>query len=185
MRLIIAGIIGGIVMFGWGAFSHMVLGLGDSSFKQIPNESAVLSTMKANINEPGLYFFPGMDMSRTPTTEEMNAWTEKFKAGPRGLMVFHPTGDEPMSVRYLLTELASNILAALAAAVIISWLICSFFGRVIAAGLIGLAGWLSIDMSLWNWYGFPTTYFLSQGIDQVVGWLLSGIAIALIVKGRG
>lgn len=184
MRIIIAGIVGGLVMFFWAFISHTVLPLGQVGFKTMPVEAPVVAAMRSNINEPGLYLYPGMDMSRTLTPEEQAAWTEKYKAGPRGILVYHPTGEEPMAAKFLLTELASNILAAIVAALAISWLICSFFGRVLVAGLIGLAGWLSIDVSLWNWYGFPTNYMLAQGVDQVVGWLLAGVAIALIIKGR-
>ena len=87
-----------------------------------------------------------------------------------------------MAVRQLLRELVSNIIAALFAALVISWLSVSFGRRVIAAVLIGLVGWLSIDVSLWNWYGFPTSYMLAQGVDQAVGWLLAGIGIAFILR---
>ncbi len=184
MRIIIAGILGGIVMFFWSAMSHMMLPLGEVGFKELPNEAAVVASLKANVNEPAIYLFPWVDMSKA-TPEEQAAWTEKHRAGPQGMLVYHPAGAEPMGARMLLTELASNILACIAAALAISWLICSFFGRVAAAGLIGLAGWLSIIVSLWNWYGFPTNYMLAQGVEQVVGWLLAGIAIALLVKGRG
>ena len=183
MRIIIAGIVGGIVMFFWGAFSHTVLPLGEVGIKMLPNEAAVMSTLKSNITEPAIYFDPGMDM-HTATEAEQAAWAEKYKAGPRGLLIHHPTGAEPMGPAMLGTELLSNILACLCAAFVISGLIAGFSGRVIAAGLFGLASWLSIDVSLWNWYGFPTNYMLAQGVDQVVGWLLAGLAIAFIVKGR-
>ncbi len=175
-RLIIAGIIGGLAMFLWSFVSHTVLPLGEVGIKMMPNESAVLSTMKQNINEPGFYFYPGMDKSKGDVSEaEQNAWAEKYKAGPRGILIYHPTGEDPMSVGQLLRELVSNIIAALFAAVVISWLAVSFGRRIVAALLIGLVGWLSIDVSLWNWYGFPTGYMLAQGIDQAVGWLLAGL----------
>lgn len=184
-RLIIAGIIGGLAMFLWSFVSHTVLPLGEVGIKMMPNESAVLSTMKQNINEPGFYFYPGMDKSKGDVSEaEQNAWAEKYKAGPRGILIYHPTGEDPMSVGQLLRELVSNIIAALFAAVVISWLAVSFGRRIVAALLIGLVGWLSIDVSLWNWYGFPTSYMLAQGIDQAVGWLLAGIGIAFVIKSK-
>ena len=184
MRIILAGIAGGIAMFLWSFVSHTVLPLGEVGVKMLPNEPAVMSAMKANISEPGFYFYPGMDMAHDVSSEEQAAWAERYKAGPRGILIYPPTGAEPMGPGMLLTELASNILACIAAALAISWLVCNFWGRVAAAGLIGLAAWLSIDVSLWNWYGFPTSYMLAQGVDQVVGWLAAGLAIALIVKGR-
>lgn len=184
MRIIIAGVLGGLAMFIWSAFSHMVLPLGEVGFRQMPNEAAVVSTLKPNLNESGIYFYPGMDMQNA-TDAEQAAWAEKYKAGPRGMLIHHPTGAEPMGPGMLGTELLSNILACLAAALVISWLICFFWGRVAAAGLIGLAAWLSIDVSLWNWYGFPTNYMLAQGVDQVIGWLSAGLMIALVLRDKG
>jgi len=90
-----------------------------------------------------------------------------------------------MPASMLITELTSNILAAILVALVVSWLICSFWGRVAAAGLFGVVSWLSVDASYWNWYGFPTNYFAAQAIDQVVGWLLAGFVIAWLIKGRG
>src|SRR4030066_1245744 len=95
-RILFAAILGGIALFAWGVVAHMFLGLGDSSFKGIPNEEMILSTMKENITEPGLYFFPWMDMKSTDKAA-MEAWTQKYKAGPTGLMVFYPNGLEAVA----------------------------------------------------------------------------------------
>ncbi len=56
-RIVLAGVLAGIVVFIWGAVAHMALGLGESAMKAIPNETEVLSTMQKNINAPGFYFF--------------------------------------------------------------------------------------------------------------------------------
>ncbi len=182
MRVIIAGIAGGIVLFMWGAFSHTVLPLGEVGMKIIPNESPVLAAMKSNISEPGMYFFPGLAGGSSANEADQAAWDAKYKSGPHGILIYHPSGSEPMPPSMLITELVSNVLACLAAALVISWLICSFWGRVAGAGLIGLISWLSVDVPYWNWYGFPTTYIAAQAVDQIVGWLLAGLVIAWIVK---
>jgi hypothetical protein len=182
MRLIIAGIVGGLVMFFWGAFSHMVLQLGDGAIKAVPNEAAVVAAMKSNITEPGFYFAPGMENMRNPTEEQQKAWEEKYKAGPRAVIIYQPSGAEPMTAKQLLFELGSNIVAALFVAYILSMMVASFSKRVFIAALIGLTGWISINLSYWNFYGFPTDFTGAEGIDQTVGWLLTGIAIALIIR---
>ena len=48
-------------------------------------EDAVLAELRGHDLSPGLYFFPGMDMSKSMTKEQEAAWTAKFKAGPSGL----------------------------------------------------------------------------------------------------
>ncbi len=56
-----------------------------------------------------------------------------------------------------------------------------FGRRVLVVGLLGLLAWLSISASHWIWYGFPTAFVGAELIDQVVGWLVTGLVIAKIV----
>src|SRR5262245_39351587 len=130
MRVIIAGIVGGIVMFAWGFVSHMFLGVGEAGVKPMPNDEAVIACLKDNLPDAGLYFSPAMDMSRTPTTEEQAAWMAKYEAGPNVFLVYRPVGITPLSPRQLGLELASNILAALFGAFILSLVQPSFLKRV-------------------------------------------------------
>ncbi len=61
MRILIAGILGGIVMFIWTSIAHMALPLGEAGINEIPNESAVLGAMQSSIGDKtGLYIFPGL-----------------------------------------------------------------------------------------------------------------------------
>ena len=184
MREIIAGIIGGIVMFAWGAVAHMFLGVGEAGVQSLPNEDAMVACMKANIPNAGLYFVPGMDMTRSPTNEEYAAWSQKYETGPNVFLVYRPTGIAPMSPRQLGFELLSNILAAIVGAFMLSWTVPSFGKRVGLAAMIGLAAWLSVNVSYWDWYRFPANFVGSELIEQFIGWGLSGAAIALILKPR-
>ena len=184
MRIIIAGIIGGIVMFMWGAVSHMVLPVGEMGLKAIPNETAVVADLRANITEPGMYFIPGMDMSRAQTPEEEAAWTEKYTAGPNALLIYHPTGETPMSPRQFAAELGTDILASIFVALFFTWMTPSFSKRVVLATLIGLVAWLSIDVSYWNWFRFPGSFIAGELVDQVVGWFAAGLVMAFIAKPR-
>jgi len=127
-RILIGGIVGGIVLFLWGWVAHMLLPIGDMGLKTIPNEEAVLAAMKDSIHDPGLYFFPGIDMSRKPTDEEWNAWKARYKAGPDGLLLYHPQGEEPISPKQLITQLITNIVSALIAAFLLSQAVAAGFG---------------------------------------------------------
>jgi hypothetical protein len=103
-RLLIGGIVGGLILFVWSAFSHMVLPIGAMGLRSLPNENVVMPVMKDAIREPGLYIFPGMDLTRTLTSEEQAAWQERYRAGPVGLLVYRPQGENPMSPRQLITD---------------------------------------------------------------------------------
>ena len=183
-RIIIAGIAGGIVMFLWGAILHMLLPVGGMGIKTLPDEDTVVAAFKQSISEPGLYFFPGMDMSRKLTPEEQKAWEEKYAAGPTGILVYQPHGGTELTAGPLLTEVASDIVAALLLAWVISLMVASYAARFLAAAILGLFAWLTLSISYWNWYGFPGSFILAEGIDQVIGWGLSGLVTAKIVRPR-
>jgi hypothetical protein len=51
MRILLAGILGGIVMFSWTSIVHMALPPGQFGITEVPNESAVLNSMQSNIGD--------------------------------------------------------------------------------------------------------------------------------------
>lgn len=181
-RIAIAAIAGGVIVFVWSAIAHMLLPIGEMGISTLPNEAPFIAALQGT--QDGLYFFPGMDMSRKPTPEEQKAWEAKVAAGPTGILVYHPKG-EAMSPRQLSSELLTNVLAAAIAAWIASLLAAAYGRRVLAIALLGLFGWVSLILSYWIWYGFPSAFVLGEGITEVVGWFLAGLAIAKIVPPAG
>ncbi len=182
-KIVLGGIVAGIVVFIWGAVSHMVLGLGEAGIKSLPNEQAVLSALSTNIPEPGFYFFPWVDQKGSK--EQMDAWTEKYRTGPAGIMIYKPQGGEPMPLGKFVTELVTNILAALLAAFLLSKAVGSLgglFGKAVFVALFGLFAGLEIDLSYWNWYGFPNSYTCAYIVDHVIAWFLGGLVLALFLK---
>ncbi|HPF38571.1 MAG TPA: hypothetical protein P5081_17430 [Phycisphaerae bacterium] len=180
-RVIGAGIVGGLVMFFWGFVSHMLIPINDMGLDALPNESVVVPQLSASIQERNFYIFPGLEKAEM-SDEAMKEWSARYEKGPRGILVFDPTANVgAMSPTMLGTECASNIGAALLAAIVLAHVGGTRRRRVALAFLIGVIGWLSIDVSYWNWWRFPDMYALSQLIDQGVGWLLSGIAIVLVL----
>jgi hypothetical protein len=137
------------------------------------------------MKESGVYLFPGGVPSNDMTEAQQQELMRKWEQGPSGFLVFHPNGMPAMSATTLLTELASNILAALVAAFLLSQALgtlTSFGGRVLFVTLIGLVPFFSISVSFWNWYGFPSGFTFGEFIEQVVGFGIAGVAMAAIVK---
>jgi hypothetical protein len=182
-RILLAGLLGGIIAFVWSAIVHMVpltsqMGLSMMGDK----EDAVLAALKSNLTQDGLYFFPGMDMTKEMTKEQTDAWTAKYKAGPSGLLLYHPNGGEPMEPKQLVIEFLSTILCALIAAFILSSTVGALMCRATMVAMMGLFSWLAINISQWNWYGYPFNFIALDAIDQVLGWLLAGLLMAKLIK---
>jgi hypothetical protein len=181
-RILIGGVAAGIVIFFWGFVSHMLLPIGEMGLKTVPAEDDLAAALKKDVPEPGLYFLPGRDMSKSPTAEEMEAHMAKVSKGPYGFMVIYPNGRDPSFAKRLPIEFGTNVVSALLAAILVSQLRPGFLVRVACVTLVGVLASIPILVPYWNWYGFPTDFTLAQIGEQIVGWLLAGIVLALIVR---
>jgi hypothetical protein len=184
VRLVLAAVLGGLLMFVWGAVAHMVLPFEREAMKPIPNEAAVLSTLGSNLSAPGMYYFPWTDMSGKATPEQQKAWQAQIASGPSGLLIYKPNSAEAMSPRQLLSEFLSNVLAAFFGALLLIQLPGGFGRRALSMAAIGIAAWLSISVSQWTWFNFPTSFLIGDLADQFGGWLLAGIGMAVMLKPR-
>ncbi len=184
-KILIAGLLGGLVNFAWGAVFHMFLPLGKAGMSRLPNEDDALEAIRENVRGPGLYVFPWMEDPEDASAERKEAiekeWTEKYRRGPSGLMVLLPRDQDPLRPTQLLTEFASNVVCALVAAALL--------GQAVKAGtgyagcvLLGLFASVSIDVSYWNWFGFPTDFAKAAIVEQTAGWGLAGLAIGAILR---
>jgi len=182
IRVVLAAIVGGVLLFVWGFVSHMVLPFSKDAMKQLPNEQIVLSTLQTNLPERGVYFFPGMDMSKQPTPEEQKAWEAKVASGPSGLLVYRPNGGTVIGARPLVAEFITNLLAALVAALVLLGIRGGYGARVFTVTALGLVAWLSVSVSEWIWYGFSTPFLIADLVDQLGGWLLAGFGMAAMLK---
>ena len=182
-KVLLPGILGGLLVFVWSAIAHMVLPIGNMGFNGIPNnEDALLNAMKSNIQQSGLYLLPGIDMSKTPTEAERNAWQLKYEAGPTAFLVYHPTGVNAMSPGQLIRQALFQIVGGLIAAFIISATVASLTTRAVMVMLMGLFAWLAFSAPYWNWYRFPAAFAIGEGLDRVIGWLLGGFLIAWLIQ---
>lgn len=190
-KVLVGGLLAGLVLFVWGWISHELLPLGEAGVRMLPpaQETALTTAMRGALHERAIYIFPGMDKSHTPSSEEMKAWQARYLAGPGGIIAYDPNPGNRFSPGSFLpllfgTELAANLLAALVAAFLLFHLPASVgFGRrvLLAAGL-GLLVAFDVDASYWNWYGFPTSYFLAQVADHTIGWALAGMVLGRVVR---
>jgi hypothetical protein len=181
-KILLGGVVAGIVIFFWGFVAHMLLPLGEMGLRSIPKEDDLTAAIKKEVREPGLYFVPGRDMSKSQSQEEMEAYTAKLTKGPYGFMVIYPDGRDVSMSKRVPIELGTNLVCALLAAILVSQLRPGFSVRVASVTLVGFLASIMTLVPYWNWYGFPTDFTLAQIVEKTVGWLLAGIVLALIVR---
>ena len=187
MKILLAGILGGVVMFIWTSIAHMALPLGEAGIREVANESAVLSAMQSNIgDQTGLYIFPGPGVEKNATRQEKNEamkhMAEKMATNPSGILMYHAPG-RPFTIgKWLGIEFGTELLEAiLVAFLLVQTRIVSFSGRVGFVLVAGILAAITTNVSYWNWYGFPCVYTASYMFIQIVGFLLVGVVAALVL----
>jgi hypothetical protein len=180
MRVLLSGIVGGILIFAWAYANHAMLPFGRMGFSEVPDEAKWQASLDGAITQPGLYIFPWSKAK--PTKEEHAAWAEKWKAGPSGLLILQPKGKDPMDKKTLGIELGSSIVFALIASWVLTLAAATYAARVAVVTFMGVLSWLAIDVSLWNMFGLPTDYLLGQLAIEGGGCLIAGLAMAAIIR---
>jgi hypothetical protein len=178
-KLIVACLLGCFTMFIWGGVSHMMIFIG-TGFKPLPHEDKVIAALKSNIAEQGLYFFPGKDF-RNSTKEQDAVFESKFRSGPVGLLVYRPVGGTPLDTNKLVIQFVSNLLSVFIAVLIVSVINTGYWKRVLTVSTLGLLTCSAVSSIYWNWYEFPTSFFIAQILDMVIGFFLTGLVICKIV----
>ena len=190
MRVLLAGILGGIVMFIWTSIAHMALPLGEAGITEIPNESAVLNSMQSNIGDKtGLYIFPGLGVgknaSRQEKNEAMKRMSEKIAANPSGIRMYHAPGRPFAFGKSLGIEFGTELLESISVVFLLAQTrIASFAGRVGFVFVAGILAAITTNVSYWNWYGFPSVYTASYMLIEIVGFILVGVAAGLVLRKR-
>jgi hypothetical protein len=192
-KMWLAGLISAVIMFFWAFIAHDVLPLGTMMISTTPSEDAVLASIRSNVNGSGFYMLPGdvMNKIKTMPKDQQRATMEqaqaRWMAGPRAILIY---GTEPSAGFGML--LGREFLSTLFGALIITYVFVmalpnlrTFAHRVVFVTLIGLLPFLIADESLWNFYGFPPAYVLSEVGDYVVGTLLAGIFLAWFYRKEG
>jgi hypothetical protein len=189
LKLLLAGVAGGVAMFLWGFVAHMVLPLGEAGMKALPYQDKVLPAISDSVKQPGMYIFPWPESppgTAMPVNEASRKTAEDlYKTSPHGLLVFYPPPATMLTGGQLLIEFATNCLSSFIAALLVCQALgslTSFAGRALFVAAIGLSATIAVNVPHWNWYGFPDAFTLAEMVEHVVGFGISGLVIAAIIK---
>ena len=79
MRVLIAGLLGGIVFFMWGFVAHTVLPIGEMGMKMPTSEEPVLAAARDSLPGEGVYVIPGLAPDKMsdeePTPAAYTTWS--------------------------------------------------------------------------------------------------------------
>ncbi|GLQ87139.1 hypothetical protein [Dyella flagellata] len=180
MRIVIAAIFGGIVMFIWGGIAHMVLGLGNHGIYQPMHEDVVLSSLHEGLGAtPGVYILPSFDPKQWSDQAARTEYAQKAQASPYAWIVYLPQGEDMTDMhRQLPRQWASDTLSSLVLAWVMGLAAFGFTKRLGLAVAAAVFAWLTVLVPYWNWYRFPDLLVWAALVEQLVGWLLAGAVMA-------
>ena len=180
MRVLVAGLIGGIVMFLWGVAAHMALGLGEVGLRLPANENVALSGLQEGLGgKAGVYMLPSLDPKQMNDPSVVQAYSIKAVRSPYAWVVYQPQGTDMMQMGPQIgRQWASDTLGALALAFVMGLAVVGFRRRLAIAAAATIFAWLSTMLPYWNWYRFPLDFTLAALVEQLIGWLLAGAAMA-------
>ncbi|HXS04338.1 MAG TPA: hypothetical protein VN731_07670 [Rhodanobacter sp.] len=180
MRVLVAGLIGGIVMFLWGVAAHMALGLGEVGLRLPANENVALSGLQEGLGgKAGVYMLPALDPKQMNDPSVVQAYSIKAVRSPYAWVVYQPQGTDMMQMGPQIgRQWASDTLSALALAFVMGLAVVGFRRRLAIAAAAAIFAWLSTMLPYWNWYRFPLDFTLAALVEQLIGWLIAGAAMA-------
>ena len=159
--LVTGAIVGGIVIFLWGAVTHALLPPPLLEFK---DEKAVVETIRANGSGNGVYF---------------------ARRGMLASVAFLPDlGDKSQNVTpNLLIQFATDTLAALLLCLALAGLHAdSALGHARKLAVIGLVIVALKLAPYWNWYGFSPLFIAMEALDVVGKFFIGGLVLSALMK---
>lgn len=182
-NVLIAGLLGGVVMTLWLLVSNAILPIKHQLIHQslpLDSQLALHGALAGNITETGTYSVPYLsreDETRFPDYRNQPVYSVTFEGGTHG------AGSSP-SFMPLIAIFVSTFLAA--------WLLASagdgvrscYYRRVLFVAAIGLIMALADDVLQMSFGPQPKDYLAFLAVNNVITWLLVGLAIGGLIKGR-
>lgn len=187
-KLVIGAFVGAVLQFIWGGISYMALPWHRNAMESFKDEAAVARVIAANAPVPGVYVLPNpnpKDAPADPTVAKANQ--EKANAmWQSGPVVFAAVsgGVNPDMKKQFAGALAIGALGGL----MMTWLLLSvglpgYLQRVRFVATVALTAGLIVNLPNLNWWGFPTAYTKVLIADLVIGWTITGLALAKLTAG--
>ncbi len=172
-RILLSSLLGGLVMFIWGAISWTALPWHHWTFNSFKDSAQVSQIIKTNTSQSGMYL-----LNTEPTAENPQSTAKPLVFAS----VFQPGMSSSMGP-YLIGGLIIQIIAAFLVSLLLNMTRgLSYAARVGFVVLFGLAAFVSTELPYWNWFHFSTSYTLVSLLDLLIEWFLGGLVIAKIIK---
>ena len=161
MKILISGIVGGLILFVWSFVSWMVLPWHNHTFQTFAHEQSVEAILSVDAPSAGMYV---------------------LKNKPFAFLAVSPQGYGSMNSKMLFAALFDFLSASLVAYLLLRLKKTNYFSRLIVVLAFALAVGIQGHVSNWNWWGFSSSFTLVGMADLIIGWFLAGLVLAKIAS---
>jgi hypothetical protein len=188
-QLALGAILGAIVLFLWSFIAWTFIPWPGEPLRSFTNDDAVAQAIKANAPRSGTYLLPN-EVKRTPGMSDEQykvaeqAAMERMSHGP---VIFASVRLEPfgsMPKALVIKFFTQLVVALLATFLLLQTGGLSYAGRVVFLITMGVIIFVGANVDEWNWWGFSNAYTAMQLVVLVIGWLLAGLVMAAVVRGK-
>ena len=180
MRVLIAGILGGIAMYVWASVAHLSP-LAQIGVHTPPHPQLTAAALKLDLGDVGgVYIYSSAPLPMAggkppPGPAPVTATS--------GMLSYIPNGPAGLAPTQLATELVLELVESVLAAVLVAMAGAAGFGqRLGLAVLVGLIAGMATNFSYWNWYGFGLDYTLANGFIELIKFVVAGLVIAAMLR---
>ena len=187
-KVILGGIVGGIILYFWGFVSWVVLPWHEMTVEKFRDEELVSQVIKENAPKDGVYFIPSMiDTSHLSPEQKEEAQNKQKKAMEKGPFIYaqiKTEGLHSMTITGHILGLLTYIVGAfLTSALLANAHDLRYLGRLFFVIVVGLLIGVMAGIPNVLWFGAPFKYYTVVAIaDSLISWCLAGLALAAIVK---
>jgi hypothetical protein len=169
-KWVIGSLVGAIIVFGWQALSHTVLGIHNNDLKYTSSQTAILSNLSSSLKEDGAYLLPS-----GATPDEQRKVMEGNAGKPWASIIYHSAMVDDMTM-----SMIRGFLVCIVLVVILIYLLTRGGTptsiRIICGSVaLGLAFFLYGPYTGRIWYQFPWHMIKGDLIDALVAWTLCGL----------
>jgi hypothetical protein len=176
MRVVIAGILGGIAMYVWASVAHLSP-LAAVGVHTIPNENLVVAALRLSLGDKGgVYIYPA------PAQSKSGGGAAAKAPAPEGMLAYTPGGTGALTPRQLGIEFALELIESLLLAALVALAPVGFGQRVALAALVGVIAGMATNFSYWNWYGFGLDYTAANAFMELMKFVVAGLVIAAMLR---
>jgi hypothetical protein len=170
MKILKAGVVGGLIVWVWYALSWMALPWHQTTIEHFKDETAVAKVITENAPISGIYLMPTVHNAETAKNPMVFA------------SVYLPGMPVSMAQAIGVSVVKDIIVALLVAWMLMQAAYTGYIGRVLFVVVFALAAAISSQVAFWNWWKFDMNFVLVGMADLVISWFCAGLVMAKICK---